>query len=66
MALFWRRRTFHDEIVDYASRLTAAGVETVLEIVPGAVHGFENWANHTDLAQGLLAKAHDWLAAQFD
>lgn len=57
---------FRDEIVEYASRLKTAGVETDLEIVPGGAHGFENWANHTDLAQTLLTTAHDWLAARFE
>ena len=31
---------FHDECVDYANRLRAAGVPTELEIVPGGFHGF--------------------------
>jgi acetyl esterase/lipase len=32
---------FHDEDVDYACRLRAAGVPTTLEVVPGAFHGFD-------------------------
>ena len=32
---------FHDEDVDYARRLTAAGVPTELVVVPGAYHGFD-------------------------
>lgn len=32
---------FHAENVDYAKRLTAAGVPTTLEIVDGAFHGFD-------------------------
>ncbi len=32
---------FHDESVDYARRLRAAGVPTQLAIVPGAFHGFD-------------------------
>lgn len=31
---------FHDENVDYAKRLQAAGVPTTLEVVEGAFHGF--------------------------
>jgi acetyl esterase/lipase len=32
---------FHDEDVDYAQRLNAAGVSTELIVVPGAFHGFD-------------------------
>jgi acetyl esterase/lipase len=32
---------FHDEDLAYASRLTAAGVPTQIETVPGAFHGFD-------------------------
>ena len=32
---------FHDEDVDYAQRLNAAGVPTELLVVPGAFHGFD-------------------------
>jgi acetyl esterase/lipase len=52
---------FHDEIVEYAGRLRAAGVDTALTIVPGAAHGFENWAATTPLAESLLAEARTWL-----
>ena len=53
---------FHGEIVDYADRLCAAGVETQLEIVEGGAHGFENWGKDTDLARRLLRTAQTWLA----
>jgi len=53
---------FHDEIVDYAGRLRAAGVPTALEVVPGAPHGFETWAADTRPAQELLRRARRWLA----
>lgn len=33
---------FHDEAVDYARRLEAAGVPCALEVVDGAFHGFDN------------------------
>ncbi|BEL05946.1 hypothetical protein Q0Z83_041370 [Actinoplanes sichuanensis] len=52
---------FHDEIVEYAARLRDAGVDTVLTIVPGGAHGFENWAATTELATSLLADARAWL-----
>jgi acetyl esterase/lipase len=32
---------FHDEDVDYAARLQAAGVPCDVEVVPGAFHGFD-------------------------
>lgn len=32
---------FHDEDIAYAQRLTKCGVDTVLEIIPGAFHGFD-------------------------
>ena len=32
---------FHDEDIDYALRLLAAGVPTELHVYPGAPHGFE-------------------------
>ncbi|WP_156690299.1 alpha/beta hydrolase [Mycobacterium sp. Marseille-P9652] len=32
---------FHDEDLDYADRLTAAGVPCQVEVVPGAFHGFD-------------------------
>lgn len=52
---------FHDEVVDYARRLRAAGVETTLDLVPGAPHGFENWAPDTEIARALVGRGQDWL-----
>ncbi|RUQ96905.1 alpha/beta hydrolase [Labedella endophytica] len=52
---------FHDEIVAYTARLRSAGVDVTAEVVPGAAHGFENWAHSTDLAQGLIRRAQEWL-----
>lgn len=54
---------FHDEIVAYAERLRSDGVDVVWEIVPGAAHGFENWAHSTELSRGLVGRAQQWLAA---
>ncbi|HEY0239913.1 MAG TPA: alpha/beta hydrolase [Friedmanniella sp.] len=54
---------FHDEVTAYADRLRAAGVEVQLDVVPGAAHGFENWASSTQLAQHLVSSAQDWLAS---
>jgi acetyl esterase/lipase len=52
---------FHDEVVAYAERLRAAGVDVTLDIVPGAPHGFENWASETPPAMELTARARRWL-----
>lgn len=52
---------FHDEVVEYADRLLAAGVPVTLDIVPGAPHGFENWAAQTSIAMRLLERARAWL-----
>ncbi|MFF2051117.1 alpha/beta hydrolase [Leifsonia sp. NPDC058194] len=52
---------FHDEDVDYARRLTGAGVPVQLDVVPGAPHGFENWARETAPAIELMARARGWL-----
>jgi acetyl esterase/lipase len=46
----------------YATRLQQAGVETSLDIVAGAPHGFEAWAADTDLARGFIGRAKTWLS----
>jgi acetyl esterase/lipase len=53
---------FHDEDVAYADRLRAAGVDATLDLVPGAPHGFENWAAESAPAVALKARARTWLA----
>ncbi len=55
---------FHDEVVDYATRLKAAGVETTLDIVPGVPHAVEATATDTQAAVTILAKGRAWLAAR--
>ncbi len=52
---------FFDEDRTYADRLSAAGVDCTLDIIPGAPHGFESFAPHTSLAQDYLSRARDWL-----
>lgn len=52
---------FLAEDQDYASRLSQAGVQVTLDIVPGAPHGFENWASDTAPATAMLGRARDWL-----
>ncbi|MGM1016933.1 MAG: alpha/beta hydrolase [Actinomycetota bacterium] len=56
---------FHAEVVEYAKRLDRAGVPTELDIIPGAPHGFENWARDTEPARALMVRARAWLAASF-
>jgi acetyl esterase/lipase len=51
---------FHDECVDYADRLRAAGVPTMLEIVPGGFHGFDVVGAQTSVVRRFVA---DQLAA---
>jgi acetyl esterase/lipase len=55
---------FYDEDKTYAERLTGAGIDCTLDIVPGAPHGFEALAPDSALAQAYLARAREWLAAQ--
>jgi acetyl esterase/lipase len=52
---------FHDEVVDYADRLKAAGVDTTFEIVPGVPHAVETTAKDTQAARTILAKGRAWL-----
>jgi acetyl esterase/lipase len=55
---------FHDEDLAYARRLESAGVDTTLEIVSGAPHGFEAWAADSVLAREIVSRARTWLGAQ--
>ena len=55
---------FHDEDLAYAQRLESAGVDTTLEIVSGAPHGFEAWAADSVLARDIVSRARTWLGAQ--
>lgn len=57
---------FFAEDRDYAQRLEHAGVPTTLDIVPGAPHGFENWARDTEPATALLRRAREWLHNALD
>ena len=52
---------FHDEDVDYAERLRAAGVPCELEVVPGAYHGFDGVAANTQVARAFFASQVDFL-----
>jgi acetyl esterase/lipase len=46
---------FHDECVDYANRLGAAGVPTQLDVVPGGFHGFDVVGTHTSVVRDFVA-----------
>jgi acetyl esterase/lipase len=51
---------FRDEIVDYASRIWAAGGQAELHIWADGFHGFQ-LANQTHVAQAALAARDSWL-----
>lgn len=46
---------FVDEDIEYARRLTEAGIPTELYVVPGAFHGFDRVAPETRLARAFTA-----------
>ena len=46
---------FHDECVDYANRLRAAGVPTQLDVVPGGFHGFDVVGTRTSVVRDFVA-----------
>lgn len=50
---------FHDEDVDYARRLTEAGVPCELNVIPGAYHGF-------DAAEPRAAISRDFVSRQIE
>lgn len=55
---------FHQESRDYAARLRAAGVDTVLDVMPGAPHGVETLAGDVPWVRAYVRRAQDWLAEQ--
>jgi acetyl esterase/lipase len=46
---------FVSEDIDYARRLTEAGVPTELLVLPGAFHGFDRVAPETRIARSFTA-----------
>jgi acetyl esterase/lipase len=53
---------FLDEDVEYAMRLTAAGVPTELHVYPGAPHGFDSMAMGASIARRARRHMNEWLA----
>ncbi len=51
-----------DEGIAMAKKLEAAGVETVLDICPGMLHGFARLTEHVGVARAVIARAGAWLA----
>ncbi|AQT78181.1 alpha/beta hydrolase [Mycolicibacterium litorale] len=45
---------FHDEDLDYAARLQAAGVPCEVHVVPGAFHGFDGIAPKADISAAFF------------
>lgn len=56
---------FHDENVDYAERLIAAGVPCQLQVVPGAFHGFDLLAPSRPVSKKFFASQCARLRAAF-
>ena len=57
---------FHDEGLAYVRALRAGGVDCVLDVVPGAPHGFEAWAAGSAPARDYVGRARSWLGAVLD
>jgi acetyl esterase/lipase len=56
---------FFDEDVDYATRLTRAGILTDLRVAAGAPHGFDLMAPAARATVDVLRAASEWLDARF-
>jgi acetyl esterase/lipase len=56
---------FVDENIAYARRLSAAGVSTELHVVPGAVHGFDEFAPESSVVRQFVALKLDALRRAF-
>jgi acetyl esterase/lipase len=51
---------FHDEDIEYANRLRAAGADLTVEVVGGAPHGLAAWASDHPMAPA--PRNRPWLA----
>jgi acetyl esterase/lipase len=58
--------SFFDEDVDYAVRLSCAGVPTELQVYPGVIHGGFVARPGTRRTRQFLADAHETLATAFE
>lgn len=56
---------FVGEDIEYARRLTEAGVPTEMLVIPGAFHGFDRVAAETRLAHEFTAAKHEALRRAF-
>lgn len=56
---------FHDEVLDYAQRLTEAGVDCRLRLVEGAYHGFDIMVPDAPVSVQWRADQENWLRARF-
>lgn len=56
---------FVDEDIDYARRLAGAGVPTELHVVPGAVHGFDEFAPDASIVRQFVRMKLDALRRAF-
>jgi acetyl esterase/lipase len=56
---------FHDEDLDYAERLKAAGVPCQVHVVPGAFHGFDGIAAKADISTAFFYSQCDALRESF-
>jgi acetyl esterase/lipase len=52
---------FYDENKAYAERLTADGVPTTFDVVPGGPHAFESLGADAEVSVAYLGRAHRWL-----
>jgi acetyl esterase/lipase len=55
---------FRDEDVDYALRLSQAGVSTELHVYPGACHGFNLLAPDAPVTKQCMRNLEEWLGQQ--
>lgn len=53
---------FFDEDLDYAARLTRAGVPTEIRVYAGTPHGFDLIAPEATISRAAVSEAEDWLA----
>lgn len=56
---------FHDEDVEYASRLRKSGVAVRLCVVPGAYHGFDSLAPDTECSRNFIGEWSNLLVRIF-